>query len=80
MNPPADPNLLLGRRAFLARSATGLGAMALASMLPSNLLGRTARPVAAKAGVGALKGLHLPAKANLFLSRQERPSAGPVEA
>jgi len=69
---PVEPNQLLGRRAFLARSATGLGAMALASMLPANLLGRTARPAAAKAGVGALKGLHLPAKAKrviyLFMS------------
>src|SRR5947209_3408958 len=65
-----DLSKLVSRRAFLARSSTGLGAVALASLLNGKLLGAEPK-VATKSG-GVLKGLHHPAKAKrviyLFMS------------
>src|SRR3954465_6735724 len=70
MNWIEDLNKLASRRAFLARSSTGLGAMALASLLDGNLFG--AQPKSALKSAGALNSLHHPAKAKrviyLFMS------------
>src|SRR5580765_6487688 len=63
-------NKITSRRAFLARSSTGLGAMALASLLNEKALGAQPRPVTKSAGT--LDKLHYPAKAKrviyLFMS------------
>ena len=71
MNLLDDLNKLHTRRAFLARSSTGLGAMALASLLNQKLFGAEPK-AAAKSGAGILNGLHHPAKAKrgiyLFMS------------
>src|SRR3954471_23378380 len=62
MNFFDDLNKIASRRAFLARSTTGLGAVALASLLNENLFG-AATPSAALQSNGALKGLHFVPKA-----------------
>src|SRR5437773_6972925 len=70
MNFLENLNKLSTRRTFLARSSTGLGAVALASLLNGKLFG--AEPKAATKSGGILKGLHHPAKAKrviyLFMS------------
>ncbi len=70
MNWIEDLNKLTSRRAFLARSSTGLGAIALASLLNGKLFGAPLKsPLQSGA---ALKALHHPAKAKriiyLFMS------------
>src|SRR5438132_792323 len=69
MNWIHDLNKLASRRAFLARSSTGLGAIALTSLLNPKLFG--ASPKAALPS-GALKAVHHPAKTKriiyLFMS------------
>src|SRR5436190_4278192 len=62
------------RRAFLTRSSTGLGALALASLLPNRLLGGPAKEGAGAGGV--LKSLHHPAKAKrvIYLFQSGAPS------
>src|SRR5881398_518383 len=71
MNFFDDLNKIASRRAFLARSTTGLGAVALASLLNEKLFG-AATPSAALQSNGALKGLHFAPKAKrviyLFMS------------
>src|SRR5262245_8515657 len=62
-----QPDRVLCRRAFLAQSTTGLGAVALASLLNRDLLGAVTTPAAGKTGVGILKNLHRPAKAKLVI-------------
>lgn len=70
--PDSDMNRALCRRAFLTRSTTGLGALALGSLLRHDLFASTAKPAASKSGVGILPGLHRPARAKrviyLFMS------------
>jgi hypothetical protein len=61
MNLFDDLNKISSRRAFLARSTTGLGAVALASLLNENLFG--AASSAALQSNGALKTLHFAPKA-----------------
>src|SRR4030095_9331225 len=72
MDPMPDPDRWLCRRAFLARSTTGLGALALGSLLNKDLFASTENPSAPKSGVCTLPGLHLPARAKrviyLFMS------------
>ena len=74
-----DFNAFASRRAFLTRSSTGLGALALATLLPGNVLGAAAKETAtagnARAG-GVLKGLHHPAKAKriIYLFQSGAPS------
>jgi hypothetical protein len=72
MNFPPDPDRLLCRRAFLIRSTTGLGALALASLLNRNLFAAQPKMAAAKSGAGVLRTLHQPAKVKrviyLFMS------------
>src|SRR5581483_2380984 len=68
-----DINRALSRRAFLTRSTTGLGAIALGSLLnPKHL---AAGETAPQAG-GALKALHFPAKAKrvIYLFQSGAPS------
>src|ERR1044071_2844788 len=71
MNWIEDLNKLASRRAFLARSSTGLGAIALASLLNGKLFGADTKSLA-KTSAGILKELHHPAKAKriiyLFMS------------
>ncbi|HYV27543.1 MAG TPA: DUF1501 domain-containing protein [Candidatus Eisenbacteria bacterium] len=66
----SDVDRLLTRRAFLAKSTTGLGALALASLMNENLFAAATKS-STQVG-GALKGLHFPAKAKrviyLFMS------------
>src|SRR5438552_7905432 len=64
----------LSRRAFLARSTTGLGALALSSLLNPQLFG--AQTAAAIKSKGALKTLHLPARAKrvIYLFQSGAPS------
>ena len=68
-----DIQNILSRRAFLTRSTTGLGAMALASLLKPSLFG--AAPVPSGAG-GALKTLHFAPKAKrvIYLFQSGAPS------
>ena len=61
MNLFDDLNKISSRRAFLARSTTGLGAVALASLLNENLFGASSSP--ALKSNGALKALHFAPKA-----------------
>src|SRR5258707_138732 len=61
MNLFDDLNKISSRRAFLARSTTGLGAVALASLLNENLFGASSSP--ALQSNGALKALHFAPKA-----------------
>jgi hypothetical protein len=76
MNPFENFNKLASRRAFLARSSTGLGALALSSLLNGNLFGAEKKVVAAKAGGGLLPQLHHPAKAKriIYLFQSGAPS------
>jgi len=79
VSTPSDPSTLLCRRAFLARSTTGLGAVALASLLNEDVLAAGAKskaPRAPKAATGALNGLHFPAKARriIYLFQSGAPS------
>lgn len=71
MNWFEDWNKLASRRAFLARSSTGLGAIALGSLLNSKSLAGEPKIAAPEAG-GILKSLPYPAKAKriiyLFMS------------
>jgi hypothetical protein len=74
-----DFNKLASRRAFLARSSTGLGAIALASLLNGKLLGaekKIASVASAKAVGGILPELHHPAKAKriIYLFQSGAPS------
>src|SRR6266581_4212391 len=65
---------ILSRRAFLARSSTGLGALALSSLLDPQLFGaETGSSLKSK---GALKTLHFPAKAKrvIYLFQSGAPS------
>src|SRR5881396_3246192 len=64
----------LSRRAFLARSTTGLGAVALSSLLNPGLFG--AEPGGGMKTKGALKTLHFPAKAKrvIYLFQSGAPS------
>ena len=68
-----DLERALTRRAFLTRSTTGLGAIALATLLNPRLLGAT--DVAAKSA-GALKTLHFAPKAKrvIYLFQSGAPS------
>lgn len=56
-----DLNKIASRRAFLARSSTGLGALALASLFDENLFGAATPP--ALQTTGALKTLHFAPRA-----------------
>ena len=69
-----DVERILTRRAFLSRSTTGLGAMALASMLPSPAGGAAATNTAA--GRGALGALHHTPRARrvIYLFQSGAPS------
>jgi hypothetical protein len=57
----------LTRRAFLGRSGAGLGALALATMLPDSLQGAAGRPAGGKVKLdrweGVVRPLHFPARA-----------------
>ena len=66
MNFINELNQLASRRAFLARSSTGLGALALSSLLNGNLFGAEKKIIAAK-GNGVLPQLHHPAKAKRII-------------
>src|SRR5437868_13678289 len=74
MFDPGETEKILSRRAFLARSTTGLGALALSSLLNPRLFG--AQTAAAIKSKGALKTLHLPAKAKrvIYLFQSGAPS------
>jgi hypothetical protein len=76
MNLFEDFNKLASRRAFLARSSTGLGALALSSLLNGNLFGAEKKIVAAKPSGGLLPQLHHPAKAKrvIYLFQSGAPS------
>jgi hypothetical protein len=76
MNLSDDFNQLASRRTFLARSSTGLGALALASLLNGKLLGAEKRIASAKPSRGLLKELHHPAKAKriIYLFQSGAPS------
>lgn len=63
MNGIRDLNPLISRRAFLSRSATGVGSLALASMLQDRAGAGTVPSVLPHPTDGALKTLHRPAKA-----------------
>src|SRR5262245_51003469 len=65
---------MLSRRAFLARSTTGLGALALSSLLNPRLFG--AEIGGGFNSKGALKTLHFPAKAKrvIYLFQSGAPS------
>ena len=67
MNFINELNQLTSRRAFLARSSTGLGALALSSLLNGHLFGAEKKIVAAKTGGGILPQLHHPAKAKRII-------------
>ncbi len=68
-----DIEKILSRRAFLTRSTTGLGAMALASLFQPSLFGAGAAP---SGSVGALKTLHFAPKAKrvIYLFQSGAPS------
>src|SRR5689334_1991313 len=70
MNWIEDLNTLASRRAFLARSSTGLGALALGSLLNGSLGAAESKPAAKNAGV--IKTLHFAPKTKrviyLFMS------------
>ena len=78
MNPSylqGEAERILTRRTFLTRSSTGLGAMALASLLPAHLRGASGKSTT-QAVPGALKALHLPPKAKrvIYLFQSGAPS------
>ncbi len=64
----------LSRRAFLARSTTGLGALALSSLLDPKLFGAAANAV--PKGLGSLTALHHPPKAKrvIYMFQSGAPS------
>src|SRR3954465_9947697 len=71
---PGEAENILSRRAFLARSSTGLGTLALSSLLNPQLFGaESAESLKSK---GALKTLHFPAKAKrvIYLFQSGAPS------
>jgi len=74
MNFEAEIQRALSRRSFLSRSTTGLGALALSSLLNPRLFG--AEPAGALSTKGALKTLHHPAKAKrvIYLFQSGAPS------
>jgi len=74
MFDPADPQKFLSRRTFLTRSTTGLGALALSSLLSPDLFG--AESIESPKSKGALKALHFPAKAKrvIYLFQSGAPS------
>src|SRR5689334_5125094 len=76
MNLFEDFNKLASRRVFLARSSTGLGAIALGSLLNGNLFGGEKKIVSAKPVGGVLPELHHPAKAKriIYLFQSGAPS------
>jgi hypothetical protein len=78
MNMAADAQNLLCRRAFLTRSTTGLGALALASLTNPNLLGGngSGRAAASIARGGVMQNLHRPARAKrvIYLFQSGAPS------
>ena len=76
MNLFEDFNKLASRRAFLARSSTGLGAIALGSLLNGRLLGAEKKIVSTKPVGGVLPELHHPAKAKriIYLFQSGAPS------
>jgi len=69
-----DIRRILSRRAFLSRSSTGLGAWALASLLPGRRLGADTGD--GKKHTGALRTLHHPARAKrvIYLFQSGAPS------
>ncbi len=73
MHLQSDLERILSRRAFLTQSTTGLGALALASLLNPKLFAATP---AANATAGALKTLHLAPKAKrvIYLFQSGAPS------
>src|SRR5260221_14451303 len=74
MFDPGETERILSRRAFLVRSSTGLGALALSSLLDPQLFGaETGSSLKSK---GALKTLHFPAKAKrvIYLFQSGAPS------
>src|SRR3989441_8753103 len=74
MFDPGETERILSRRAFLVRSSTGLGALALSSLLNPQLFGaETSGNLKSK---GALKTLHFPAKAKrvIYLFQSGAPS------
>src|SRR5947207_5642438 len=66
----------LTRRAFLARSTTGLGAIALSALLPRNLLGADAAVPPSLKPKGALESLHFAPRARrvIYLFQSGAPS------
>ncbi len=74
MTFPDDFQRALSRRAFLSRSTTGLGALALSSLLNPGLFGAEAG--SGLKSKGALKTLHLPARAKrvIYLFQSGAPS------
>ena len=69
-----DIQRTLSRRAFLTRSTTGLGALALSTLLNPQLLG--AQPQDTSKSKGALKALHYPARAKrvIYMFQSGAPS------
>src|SRR5256885_2237577 len=69
----SDLQKTLSRRAFLSRSTTGLGALALGTLLNRNLFGNFPRTDTA---AGALKSAHYPARAKrvIYLFQSGAPS------
>src|SRR6185295_13567431 len=74
MNLPNEIQNTLSRRAFLSRSGTGLGALALSSLLNPRLFGADA--AGGLKSRGALQTLHSPAKAKrvIYLFQSGAPS------
>ncbi len=74
---PFDPSFALNRRAFLGRSAQGLGLAALASLSnPRQMFGAGNAPNAAQKWTGVIKPLHFPARAKrvIWLTMAGGPS------
>ncbi len=76
MNLFEDCHQLASRRAFLARSSTGLGAMALSSLLNGKLFGAEKKAAGVAPAGGILRQLHHPAKAKriIYLFQSGAPS------
>jgi len=74
MFDPREAENILSRRAFLARSSTGLGALALSSLLNPQLFGAEAAD--SHKSKGALKTLHFPSKAKrvIYMFQSGAPS------
>ena len=75
MNPIEERRLLLTRRHFFGRSATGIGTAALASLLTPDLFGN-AQPASQPQPGAARNGLHFPATAKriIYLFMADAPS------